>query len=60
VASRAGVCIETIYREIRTGKLVASKVRGQWRISEEELVRYLRASEKPLRLYARATERGDI
>ena len=57
VANRVGVCVDTIYREIRAARLSASKVRGQLRISEEELGRYLKASEKPLRLYAGAVGR---
>lgn len=43
-----GVSATTLYREIRAGKLMASKVGGQWRITESALVTYLKANEHPL------------
>lgn len=43
-----GVSDTTLYREIRAGKLRASKVGGQWRITEAALVAYLKTNEHPL------------
>jgi excisionase family DNA binding protein len=51
LALQLGVCTKTIYREINDGKLDAIKIRGQWRISAEEVTRYL-AAERPFRLYS--------
>jgi len=58
VADRLGVCVETICREARASNLAASKVGGQWRISEEGLARYLAGIDKPLRLYSRSRKKG--
>lgn len=48
VQDRWGVSDTTLYREIRAGKLRASKVGGQWRISEVALVTYLKTNEHSL------------
>lgn len=51
VAMRSDVCTKTIYAEIRDGNLRAQRVRHQWRISEDEIARYLAASISPLRIH---------
>jgi excisionase family DNA binding protein len=58
VADRLGVCVETVCREIRDSNLMATKVRGQWRISKEGLGRYVSATDRPLRLYAHRRKGG--
>lgn len=47
-AARLGVSLTTVYREIHDNKLKATKIRGQWRISETQLADYRRACERPL------------
>jgi len=40
----AGICRvspQTLQKEIDEGKLVANKIRGQWRIFERTLIKYL-------------------
>jgi excisionase family DNA binding protein len=41
VADYFGVSIPTVYRLIRSGKLNAHKVGGQWRISSEAVRQFL-------------------
>jgi len=45
-----GISDTTLYREVRAGELLASKVGGQWRISESAMVAYRRANEPLLHL----------
>lgn len=41
-----GVCDETIYRYIKSGKLKAVRVGGLWRISSEALEEFLKKGEQ--------------
>lgn len=41
VAIRLGVSQRTTYRLISDGDLIATRIRGQWRVSEEALTVYL-------------------
>jgi len=47
VADRLGVSVFTIRRYIRTGKLRAVKLDGQYRLGGEELAEFLRSREIP-------------
>ena len=46
----------TVYRYVRQGKLVASRVKGQWQVTEESLAAF---NEEKNRSKASAPERGD-
>ena|SRR5579872_900235 len=50
VEDRWGISYSTLLREIDDGKLIASKVRRQWRVSASRLAEYLVTREQPLRL----------
>jgi excisionase family DNA binding protein len=50
-ATHLGVHEETVRREIDRGRLKASKVGGQWRISRAALDEYLLATSSTLKLY---------
>ena len=55
-----GISYSTLLREIEDGKLIATKVRGQWRVSTSRLAEYRTAREQPLRLPGhRRTRRND-
>lgn len=41
VAERLKVSVDTIKRLIKNGKLSATKIGGQWRISEDQLNEYI-------------------
>lgn len=45
VAERTHLCVATVRRKCQTGELRATKPAGQWRIYEEALEEWLRASE---------------
>ena len=47
VADRLGVSVYTFRRYIRTGKLKAVKLNGQYRLSPEDLAEFLRSREIP-------------
>lgn len=47
VADRLGVSVFTIRRYIRTGKLRAVKLDGQYRLSPDDLAEFLRSREIP-------------
>ena len=42
IAKMLSISDETVYRHINSGKLKASKIGQQWRISEEQLQDYLK------------------
>jgi excisionase family DNA binding protein len=45
-AEHLEVSERTLYRLINRGSLIASKVGGQWRISTDEINRYLKDNQK--------------
>lgn len=47
VMKKLQVADETVYRYIRSGKLNATRVGGLWRVSTDELDRFLHSSKRP-------------
>lgn len=41
VASSLKVCEETIYREVKDQRLTGTKIRGQWRFTQDSIDEYL-------------------
>lgn len=50
LAAHWNISLSTLYREIADGKLMAKKVRGQWRVSESAATAYSQVDDKPLAL----------
>jgi excisionase family DNA binding protein len=50
VASHWNISLSTLYREIEDGKLMAKKVRGQWRVPESAAADYSQTHEERLPL----------
>lgn len=44
------ISVSTLYREISRGNLKAVKIGDQWRVSDTNLVDYLKSRETPIRL----------
>jgi excisionase family DNA binding protein len=42
VAKKSGYCVTTINRKIRYGTLKALKVGGRWKVSEQDLQKFLK------------------
>ena len=54
------VSYSTLLREIQEEKLIATRVRGQWRVSASRLAEYLHGRERPLRLPGDRSRRRDM
>jgi len=50
VADKLQLTVRTIWSYIRSGKLPASKLGRDYRISEEQLERFMRAQELPTKM----------
>lgn len=59
LAKRLGVCVETIARARKRGRLIGHLIEGQWRFSDQQFADYKKLTTKPLRLYGRRSNPND-
>ena len=59
LAKRRGVSVATIARARKKGRLIGSKVEGQWRFSKQQVADYQTLCQMPLRLYGKCQNDND-